>query len=56
MASKGTQSERTAPKKGMVLPGDRAAELVAFDVSMVDFFVSAADLLGFVPEYSPHLD
>jgi len=31
---------------GLVLPGDRAAESVAFEEQVVDFFVSAADLLG----------
>ena len=41
---------------GLVRPGDRPADVIAFENSMVDFFVDAADLLGFVPEYSPHLD
>ena len=40
----------------LVIPGDRPADAVAFEVQMVDFFVSAADLLGMVPEYHPHLD
>lgn len=30
----------------LVIPGDRPADAVAFEVQMVDFFVSAADLLG----------
>lgn len=30
----------------LVKPGDRPADVVAFEVQMVDFFVSAADLLG----------
>ncbi len=30
----------------LVIPGDRPADTVAFEVQMVDFFVSAADLLG----------
>ncbi len=30
----------------LVIPGDRAEDVVAFEVQMVDFFVSAADLLG----------
>lgn len=32
--------------RGLVLAGDRPAEVVAFETEMVDFFVSAADLLG----------
>jgi DNA-binding transcriptional regulator GbsR (MarR family) len=31
---------------GLVLSGDRAADAVAFDEQVVDFFVTAADLLG----------
>lgn len=31
---------------GLVLPGDRPADLVAFEGAMVDFFVDAAELLG----------
>ena len=32
--------------RALVRPGDRPAAQVAFDESLVDFFVSAADLLG----------
>ncbi|MBI2814370.1 MAG: transcriptional regulator [Opitutae bacterium] len=31
---------------GLVLPGGRAADVVAFEGAMVDFFVDAAELLG----------
>jgi len=31
---------------GLVLPGDRPADVVAFEKAMVAFFVDAADLLG----------
>jgi len=31
---------------GLVLPGDRAADVVAFERATVDFFVNAAELLG----------
>src|SRR5688572_13568567 len=31
---------------GLVLPGDRAPEVAAFEAAMVDFFVDAAELLG----------
>ena len=31
---------------GLVLPGDRPADVVAFEAATVDFFVDAADLLG----------
>ncbi|MBS0631527.1 MAG: hypothetical protein JSS11_06410 [Verrucomicrobia bacterium] len=34
------------PRDSLVLPGDRPAELVAFDHQMVTFFVDAAELLG----------
>ena len=44
------------PSSGLVLPGNRASAQVAFEASMVDFFVSAADLLGFLPAYSPDLN
>jgi DNA-binding transcriptional ArsR family regulator len=30
----------------LVLPGDRSADIVAFEAAMVDFFVDAAELLG----------
>lgn len=40
----------TAPGRaavpGLVLPGDRPADVVAFETELVDFFVAAADLLG----------
>lgn len=51
-----TTAQLPAQATGLVLPGDRPADLVAFETSMVDFFVDAAELLGLVPEYSPHLD
>jgi DNA-binding transcriptional regulator GbsR (MarR family) len=35
-----------APTPGLVLPGDRPDDVVAFEGQMVDFFVSAAELLG----------
>ena len=35
-----------AAGSGFVLPGDRAADVVAFEAALVDFFVDAADLLG----------
>lgn len=35
-----------AGQTGLVLPGDRPAEMVAFETALVDFFVDAADLLG----------
>lgn len=31
---------------GLVLPGDRPGDVVAFEGQVVDFFVSAADMLG----------
>lgn len=31
---------------GLVLPGDRPADVVGFEAAMVDFFVDAAELLG----------
>jgi DNA-binding transcriptional regulator GbsR (MarR family) len=31
---------------GLVLPGDRAPDVVAFETAMVEFFVDAAELLG----------
>ena len=40
----------------LVLAGDRSSEIVEFEAAVVEFFVDAADLLGLVPEYSPHLD
>jgi len=43
-------STKSADAPGLVLPGHRAADLVAFESSVVDFFVDAADLLGFVPD------
>jgi len=46
MASKGTQPAKPAATSGLVLPGNRAPAQVAFEASMVDFFISAADLLG----------
>lgn len=47
MASTQSSDVRVAPiGAGFVLPGDRAAEVVAFEASMVDFFVDAAELLG----------
>jgi HTH-type transcriptional regulator, glycine betaine synthesis regulator len=40
----------TAPGRaavpGLVLPGERPADVVAFETELVDFFVAAADLLG----------
>ena len=56
MVSKGTQPTESATMSRLVVPGDRQEHLVAFETQMVDFFVDAADLLGLVPEYSPHLD
>lgn len=34
------------PTAGLVLPGERPADQVAFEAAVVDFFVDAADLLG----------
>ena len=39
-------STKSADAPGLVLPGQRGADLVAFESSVVDFFVDAADLLG----------
>lgn len=40
-------SVATSPShSGLVLPGGRAAAVVAFEDAMVDFFVDAAELLG----------
>lgn len=36
----------SATKFGLVLPAGRPPEVIAFEAEMVDFFVSAADLLG----------
>lgn len=36
----------TGVGSGFVLAGERAAEVVAFETAMVDFFVDAAELLG----------
>ncbi len=44
MASAPSTFERTAG--ALVRAGDRADEIVAFEVGVVDFFVNAADLLG----------
>lgn len=33
-------------ERGLVVPGERPADVVAFEVAMVGFFVDAADLLG----------
>jgi len=49
MAASTAHASVSAPRSaatGLVLPGDRPAEVVAFEVEMVDFFVAAADLLG----------
>ncbi len=51
-----TSTAEQATTPGMVVPADRPADVVAFETQVVDFFVNAADLLGLVPEYSPHLD
>jgi DNA-binding transcriptional regulator GbsR (MarR family) len=39
-------STPAASDPGLVLPGERPADQVAFETSMVGFFVDAADLLG----------
>lgn len=36
----------TASRRSLVVPGDRSAAVVAFESDVVDFFVSAAELLG----------
>jgi DNA-binding transcriptional regulator GbsR (MarR family) len=40
-----TAQEASAAER-LVVPGDRAPEIVVFEKSVVDFFLSAADLLG----------
>ncbi len=46
MANKATQSAKPDSVSRLVLPGNRAPSQVAFEAAMVDFFASAADLLG----------
>jgi hypothetical protein len=48
----------SAPSFGaaLVVPEGRPEEVVAFERQVVDFFVGAADILGLVPEYQPHLE
>ena len=40
------------PTAGLVLPGERPADQVAFETAMVDFFVDAADLLGVASDHA----
>ena len=40
------QANPTTADHGLVVAGHRAAEVVAFESAMVDFFVDAAELLG----------
>ena len=51
-----THTAEPSATSGLVRPSDRSEDVVAFEEQMVAFFVDAADLLGLVPEYSPHLD
>lgn len=46
MVSKGTQPVEPATLSGLVLPGERPRNVVAFEMQVVEFFVDAADLLG----------
>ena len=47
MASSASNTLKEAPESVGLVRGDgRAADLVAFEVSLVDFFVDAADILG----------
>jgi DNA-binding transcriptional regulator GbsR (MarR family) len=46
MASGPQTSAVSSSSSGLVLPGGRGVEVVAFEAAMVDFFVDAADLLG----------
>jgi DNA-binding transcriptional regulator GbsR (MarR family) len=41
-----TSSIANDSTRGLVLAGDRPADVVAFEAAMVDFFVDAAELLG----------
>lgn len=40
------QANPTTAASGLVLSGDRPADVAAFEASVVDFFVDAAELLG----------
>ncbi len=46
MARNGAHTAESATSWGLVLPGDRPADVVVFESEVVDFFVDAAELLG----------
>jgi DNA-binding transcriptional regulator GbsR (MarR family) len=46
VASSVIHSALPSSTSALVLPGDRPADVVAFEAAMVDFFVDAAELLG----------